>query len=125
MHYFKCNLSKPSSLFTYITIRLCVQAGLPIIVLTNAQKLHCYDCNNRSSNIRNCFTGTCSTAYQGHFIVLVDHDPDQGLLYYANPSSNDPVCHCSYEHMQEARLSYGTDEDIIFIDSNQLVVPSR
>ena len=101
------------------TILSHLRAGLPIIVLTNAQRLHCYACNDRNTSIANCFTSSCKAPYQGHFVVLLGFDSQKGLIYYSNPSSSDDTCHCSYSHMEDARLSYGTDEDIIFIDSDE------
>ncbi|KAA0201260.1 hypothetical protein HAZT_HAZT002970 [Hyalella azteca] len=94
---------------------------LPIIVLTNAHLLQCRLCSfsETRARIRDCFAVACDVPYQGHFVVLVGCDENSGLIYYANPSVGKKVCCCTFKHMEDARLSYGTDEDIIFIDRDR------
>ncbi|KAF2357616.1 Guanylyl cyclase [Trinorchestia longiramus] len=94
---------------------------LPIIVLTNARLLHCNVCTFSSARarMRDCFAVACDIPYQGHFVLLVGCDPQSGLVYYANPTVGNTLCCCSYQRMEDARLCYGTDEDILFIDRNR------
>lgn len=91
----------------------------PIIILTNARLLQCRLCafsSTRHSLRKACF-GSCGAPYQGHFVVLRGFDDRNQLMYYSNPSVREEVCCCTYDEMEEARLAYGTDEDIIFVDS--------
>lgn len=72
------------------------------------------------------------TTYQGHYIVLCGYDIERQKVFYRNPSFDDrkfffitkfsnklvdvtDVCQMSLSILEEARKSYGTDEDVIFI----------
>ena len=96
------------------------------IVLTNANLLSCDTCNFFSlcgygDNITNtsCFlVRTCgSNAYQGHYVLAVGFDIPKKKIYYRNPSLRDRVCVMSFQRFDEARNSYGTDEDVIFVNA--------
>ncbi|KAF7286647.1 hypothetical protein GWI33_004680 [Rhynchophorus ferrugineus] len=87
----------------------------PIIILTNAKLLCCDICkfNKVSIELRKCLPWPI--AYQGHYIVLCGYDLSSQKVYYRNPSFNDHVCIMPLIHLEQARKSYGTDEDLIFI----------
>jgi len=53
--------------------------------------------------------------YFGHFIVLIGFDDRKSIVFYRNPASRKPLSYTSYLNFEQARLSYGTDEDILFI----------
>lgn len=56
-----------------------------------------------------------TTGYLGHFIVLIGFDDTRKMVVYRNPSSDFAISFTSYENFERARLSFGTDEDILFI----------
>lgn len=104
----------------------------PIILLTNARILCCDKCksNKISNELRKCLPWR--TTYQGHYIVLCGYDIERQKVFYRNPSFDDrkfffitkfsnklvdvtDVCQMSLSILEEARKSYGTDEDVIFI----------
>ena len=96
------------------------------IVLTNANLLSCENCNyfslcgqGENASKTSCFLlRNCgSSAYQGHYVLAVGFDIPKRKIYYRNPTLRDRVCIMSYERFDEARNSYGTDEDVIFIDA--------
>ncbi|XP_070618481.1 LOW QUALITY PROTEIN: protein GUCD1 [Erythrolamprus reginae] len=89
------------------------------IVLVNAVLLLCDLC---SSPVKYCcflpIGQKCfcrSPDYQGHFIVLCGYNRALGCIYYNNPAYADRTCSTSVHNFEEARTSYGTDEDILFI----------
>jgi len=84
----------------------------PVIVLTNANKLHCRRCSPASSLscYPSCFS---SSSYQGHYVVLVGYHEQS--LFYRNPTVKDKVCQMPQAALEEARTAYGTDEDVIFL----------
>uniref|UniRef100_A0A8C3QUA8 Guanylyl cyclase domain containing 1 n=28 Tax=Passeriformes TaxID=9126 RepID=A0A8C3QUA8_9PASS len=89
------------------------------IVLVNAVLLLCDLC---SSPVKYCcflpIGQKCfcrSPDYQGHFIVLCGYNKASGSIYYNNPAYADRTCCTSISNFEEARTSYGTDEDILFI----------
>ncbi|XP_069789867.1 protein GUCD1 isoform X5 [Narcine bancroftii] len=53
--------------------------------------------------------------YQGHFIVVCGYNRASGCIFYNNPAYTDRVCCTSVSNFNEARVSYGTDEDILFV----------
>ncbi|CAH1118419.1 unnamed protein product [Phaedon cochleariae] len=87
----------------------------PVIVLTNAKHLCCDICklNKISSEFRKCIPWPVT--YQGHYIVLCGYDINSRKVFYRNPSFGDHVCTMSMTMFDQARKSYGTDEDIILI----------
>ncbi|KAK9391423.1 protein GUCD1 [Crotalus adamanteus] len=92
------------------------------IVLVNAVLLLCDLC---SSPVKYCcflpIGQKCfcrSPDYQGHFIVLCGYNRALGCIYYNNPAYADRTCSTSIRNFEEARTSYGTDEDILFIYRN-------
>ncbi|GLV36118.1 uncharacterized protein CBL_01881 [Carabus blaptoides fortunei] len=95
-----------------------LDTGGPIILLTNSRQLRCDTCkiNKLSAELRQCLPWPPS--YQGHYVVLCGYDAEFQRVFYRNPSMNDHVCSMSYSSLNEARQSYGTDEDIIFIYSD-------
>ncbi|KAG8523127.1 Protein GUCD1 [Galemys pyrenaicus] len=93
--------------------------GHVAIVLVNSGVLHCDLC---SSPVKYCcFTPSshrcfCRTPeYQGHFIVLRGYNRTTGCIFYNNPAYADRMCSTSVSNFEEARTSYGTDEDILFV----------
>ncbi|XP_042684645.1 protein GUCD1 isoform X1 [Centrocercus urophasianus] len=93
--------------------------GHVAIVLVNAVLLLCDLC---SSPVKYCcflpIGQKCfcrNPDYQGHFIVLCGYNTASGSIYYNNPAYADRTCCTSIRNFEEARRSYGTDEDILFI----------
>ena len=104
-------------------VRHLSEAGT-CIVLTNANLLSCETCNffslsGSGDNILNtsCFLlRTCgSNAYQGHYVLAIGFDLPKKKIYYRNPTLRDRVCVMPFDRFDEARKSYGTDEDLIFV----------
>ena len=85
----------------------------PVIVLTNSHLLVCDLCCKTIPQLRSCLP--CSPPYQGHYIVIVGYHMRTTTVYYRNPSFKDRICSMSFSALDEARQSYGTDEDVIFI----------
>ena len=56
-----------------------------------------------------------TAGYLGHFIVLIGYDEARRVFVYRNPSSDLNISFTSFENLERARLSFGTDEDILFI----------
>lgn len=93
--------------------------GHVAIVLVNSGVLHCELC---SSPVKYCCFAPrghrcfCRTpGYQGHFIVLRGYSRAAGSIFYNNPAYADRMCSTSVSNFEEARTSYGTDEDILFV----------
>ncbi|KAF5290113.1 hypothetical protein FQA39_LY14894 [Lamprigera yunnana] len=87
----------------------------PVIMLINAKLLSCDSCktNKLSLELRQCLPWPIS--YQGHYITLCGYNLKIRKIYYRNPSLNEHVCITSFEILEEAWRSYGTDQDLILI----------
>nr|XP_039268083.1 protein GUCD1-like isoform X1 [Styela clava] len=116
----------------------------PIIVLINDKELHSnpVDSSNLASNsppeIPCCFWFCCwnggeystitsqqlnaennqmSSDYWGHFVVIVGYDLNRKIFFLNDPSPDGKHVQCTFETLERARKSYGTDEDILFLYS--------
>ena len=97
------------------------------IVLTNANLLGCETCNYysmttlaaSSQGIHGCLPPyrEADATYQGHYIVVCGYDITCQKIVYRNPSLNDRECVMSFQTFENARTSYGTDDDVIFVDT--------
>lgn len=88
----------------------------PVILLTNSHLLACTRCAKAMPHLRSCLP--CLPPYQGHYILLIGYDRRKNHVYYRNPSFKNRVCSIAFGKLDEARQSYGTDEDVIFVYNN-------
>ncbi|PSN38081.1 Protein GUCD1 [Blattella germanica] len=134
------------SLTCYDFVRHLSESG-PVILLTNASLLQCDVCklNKLTAELRGClpwsttYTGKCVTyvlsrkfyrtrgrnsklilehVFTGHYIVLCGYSLSNQKFLYHNPAFKNRVCVISFATLDEARCSYGTDEDAILIYSS-------
>uniref|UniRef100_UPI003AAE5AD3 protein GUCD1 isoform X2 n=1 Tax=Centroberyx gerrardi TaxID=166262 RepID=UPI003AAE5AD3 len=101
-------------------IQAHLDQGHVAIVLVNAVVLTCELCSSPVKYCcflpvgQKCFCR--KPEYQGHFVVVCGFNRSTGCIFYNNPAYSDPgVCCTSISNFEEARRSYGTDEDILFI----------
>uniref|UniRef100_A0A8C6WYT2 Guanylyl cyclase domain containing 1 n=1 Tax=Neogobius melanostomus TaxID=47308 RepID=A0A8C6WYT2_9GOBI len=100
-------------------IQTHLQEGHVAIVLVNAVVLCCELCSSPVKYCcflpvgQKCFCR--KPEYQGHFVVVCGFNRTTDSIYYNNPAYSDRVCSTSVGNFEEARRSYGTDEDILFI----------
>ncbi|XP_064378283.1 protein GUCD1 [Dromaius novaehollandiae] len=114
-----CKVLVEKCTVTVQDIQKHLSQGHIAIVLVNAVLLLCDLC---SSPVKYCcflpIGQKCfcrNHDYQGHFIVLCGYNKASGSIYYNNPAYADRTCSTSVSNFEEARTSYGTDEDILFI----------
>lgn len=99
------------------TISMCdikehLARGNPAVFLIDWNKIDCRWCN------RSCLPNVnlkCLNSYQGHYVVVVGYDDEENTIYYKNPSFKRELCCCSKKTFENARKSYGTDEDVIYV----------
>ncbi|GAB0092970.1 uncharacterized protein DMENIID0001_080220 [Sergentomyia squamirostris] len=87
----------------------------PAICLTNASLLTCDLCkaNKLSTELRSCLPW--KVTFKGHYVVVCGYIVSLRKLFYRNPAMRDHLCMTSFTNFNEARHSYGTDDDIILI----------
>jgi hypothetical protein len=49
--------------------------------------------------------------FSGHFIVLINYDPNEDVFIYRDPAQQDKVCVIQADILDSARQSIGTDND--------------
>ena len=89
------------------------------IVLTNANLLICDVCESQSCFGKHGTNMSClgiKKPYQGHYVVMCGYKLKEKKIIYRNPGYIDRECVTSFEIFDDARTSYGTDEDVIFVD---------
>ncbi|CAD5121025.1 DgyrCDS9566 [Dimorphilus gyrociliatus] len=89
--------------------------NLPIIALIDSSNLKCLQCHNLDILSSICLA-PCMKGYQGHFIVVRGFHKQKEIIYYSNPAKSTDLCCCTFKVFEECRTSFGTDEDLIFID---------
>ena len=118
------------------------------IVLTNSNLLSCDACNYysmtsipknndygkdqtskySSSNIppmKEMFPQQpMASSFQGHYVVVCGYDLPRKKIIYRNPSLCDRECEMSFQNFENARSSYGTDDDVIFVDVSSIAAIS-
>ncbi|KFM79085.1 hypothetical protein X975_02718, partial [Stegodyphus mimosarum] len=90
-------------------------SGNPAIVLVNANLLFCDTCHTNKCLMKITSYCNISFSYQGHFIVLCGFDKRENKVLYRNPSVLNKVCTMPYDSFENARKSFGTDEDVLFV----------
>ena len=112
------------------------------IVLTNCHFLSCESCHYYSKNNIPAFNNnntdlnskrislnfpglkdlcpSSDASFQGHYVVVCGYDLPRQKLVYRNPSLCDRECIMSFQNFENARTSFGTDDDVLFVD---MVIP--
>ena len=103
--------------------------GFIAVVLVDSNLLICNSCAQKYEEERmNVMTyswmypisnnDSTTQQYAGHYVVLCGYDTEAGVVFCKNPSLQDVECSVNIPSFDMARKSYGTDEDIIFINMN-------
>ncbi|CAO3662846.1 unnamed protein product [Umbelopsis ramanniana] len=89
-----------------------------IITLVNARLLRCQWCLDQKGCSATVCVGFDSILdrmkgyeYIGHFIVLINYDPNEDVFIYRDPAQQDKVCVIQADILDSARQSIGTDND--------------
>ena len=103
--------------------------GFVAVVLVDSNLLICNSCTQKhEQNNENGMSlpwmypmlnsNNTTQEYAGHYVVLCGYDTEAGVVFCKNPSLQDVECSVNIPSFETARKSYGTDEDIIFVNMN-------
>lgn len=94
-----------------------IQSGNVVIVLVDWNMLECIWCDRLrcQTGCLSCITSKCCSGYQGHYVVVCGYDKKKKRIFYKNPSYDEDLCCSRMEKFDQARKSYGTDEDTLFV----------
>ncbi len=103
-------------------IKQWLQEGALVILLTDIRFVHCRICSSRTHEPND------QDSYLGHFIVLTkftmsERDGDRGFFQYMDPAETDNFCIATSEEIEKARLSHGTDEDVLVLHGHRSSLP--
>jgi len=95
-------------------------SGNVAITLVNSLLIGCKHCHS------NLFQGNQMSKlvidgepFRGHYILIVGYNQEKDVFLYKNPSSSQSVCFAPSSVVEEARRSYGTEENIIIVSINK------
>lgn len=86
-----------------------------ILVLLDKRLLKCAFCDRSTLQPRSFFTNRLTSGFLGHYVLLYAHHPVSDKFLVKDPAAPCETCVISSETLEEARLAFGTDQDIIFI----------
>ncbi|KAI0565112.1 Guanylylate cyclase [Gracilaria domingensis] len=87
-----------------------------VLVLVDKRFLRCTLCNGKQSSLENLRSGQRSSdGFLGHFVLLYAYHEESGYFLMKDPASGREHCVVSASNLDDSRLAFGTDEDIIFI----------
>jgi len=61
-----------------------------------------------------------SDSYTGHYILLCGYDGGRATFTARDPASSRPIVHLPAATLEEARRSFGTDEDLLVVATQPL-----
>ncbi|KAI8923866.1 Guanylyl cyclase [Entophlyctis helioformis] len=88
--------------------RFLVSNRYAIIMLVNVNLLSCSLCKKGYDMIY-------EPEFVGHYVVLIGYDPATDMFSYRDPGTEAPLCQVSSTVLEAARMSSGTDHDLIVI----------
>ena len=94
-----------------------IEHRTPCLVLVDANQLTCCTCYRTTFNrFLDKILPTTSSSYQGHYILVIGFtsNANNEFIRYVDPGRQDPFCTTTKENFDQARMAFGTDEDVIF-----------
>lgn len=95
-----------------------LRTGHFLLLLVDDRFLVCTCCDRLASSVSGnapSATTTTTTEFTGHFILAYGVNSDDHIAFL-DPSARHAPCTTSAEELDRARLSAGTDEDVVIID---------
>lgn len=98
-------------------IRRAVQEKqMLVLVLMDKRVIRCCMCDRSGSAQRQGLFSACSSSgFLGHYILLYAYNAHTDKFLMKDPASLRETCVIAADVLEEARVAYGTDQDILFI----------
>ncbi|CDF40807.1 unnamed protein product [Chondrus crispus] len=77
--------------------------------------MRCSICDRSAAPTKTLSSLTNSLGFLGHYVLLYAYNPVTDSFLMKDPATDRQTCVISGENLDEARLAFGTDQDIIFI----------
>jgi Guanylylate cyclase len=95
--------------------QLVQSSSCAVIVLVDARHLP-YHQAHVQQHCSSSTTAADTSAYKGHYLLLVGYLIDPGVFVVRDPAVDTEALLLSHAGIDAARLSYGTDEDVLILD---------
>lgn len=106
-------------------IRRVVSNGMLALTLMDKRLLKCCLCDRvEHSRGTKRSIGSDQAGFVGHYVLLYGYFAPADVYLIKDPAARRETCVISADVLQEARLAFGTDQDILFIDSRNHDIPS-
>jgi hypothetical protein len=96
--------------------QLVQSASCAVIVLVDARHLPYHQAHVQQQQHCSSTVAANTSAYKGHYLVLVGYLADPGVFVVRDPAVDTEALLLSHAVIDAARLSYGTDEDVLILD---------
>lgn len=90
-----------------------------VLVLLDKRLLKCSICDKSRIPYRNFFSSYWYPNYLGHYVLIYAYHPGTDKFLMKDPASLRETCVISADTLEEARLAFGTDQDILFIGERE------
>ncbi|XP_074279885.1 guanylyl cyclase 1 [Silene latifolia] len=87
------------------------------IALVDHYKLSCSQSRQEDGGVSDCCLS--NIGYTGHYVVICGYDADRDEFEIRDPASSSKYERVYSKHLDEARKSFGTDEDLLLISLEQ------
>ncbi|XP_076824902.1 protein GUCD1-like [Clavelina lepadiformis] len=116
----KVTIKKKSIKLEEIIIHLAVNKRPLIVLIDDTKMVRIYSnpitslCNKLKSLDTVGDTAVEPRPFWGHYILVTGYDLTKQTIKFKDPSNDGEKVYCSMQCFEEARKSFGTDEDILF-----------
>lgn len=86
-----------------------------IIVLLDKRLLKCAICDRSEPPVMLSSSAMQELGFLGHYVLLYAYDPRTDMFLMKDPATECETCTISGNNLEESRVTFGTDQDIIFI----------
>lgn len=86
-----------------------------VLILMDKKFLKCSICDRSGLLSRGLFSTRSSSGFLGHYVLLYAYNPVTDKFLMKDPAALRETCVISADVLQEARLAFGTDQDVLFI----------
>lgn len=86
-----------------------------ILVLLDKRLMRCSNCDRSAAPTKTLSSSKSSPGFLGHYVLLYAYNPVSDSFLMKDPAKRQETCVISGENLDEARFTFGTDQDIIFI----------
>lgn len=86
-----------------------------VLVLMDKRLLKCSVCDRSGLHSRLMFSSRHPPGFLGHYVLLYAYNPTTDKFLMKDPAALRETCVISGDTLEEARLAFGTDQDILFI----------